>query len=143
MLWLVVRSPFGRALAAIRENEARTSSLGYNVPLYKLAAFTLAGAVAGYAGGLACQQAEVLFARGDVVRGLGGRARGDHHRRYRGRSSARILGAAFYYIVRDELSDVFESHWQLVLGIVFILVVYLLPGGLVGGGRRLWQRFAR
>ena len=50
--------------------------------------------------------AEVLFARGDVVRGLGGRDRGDRHRRTSGRSSARILGAAFYYIVRDELSDV-------------------------------------
>ena len=30
-----------------------------------------------------------------------------------------------------------SSHWQLALGVVFVLVVYLLPGGLVGGGRRL------
>lgn len=142
VLWLVVRSPFGRALAAIRENEARTSSLGYNVPLYKLGAFTLAGAVAGYAGGLACQQLRFFSPEGMsfevsavalVAITIGGT-----------RSLVGgILGAAFYYIVRDELSDVFESHWLLVLGIVFILVVYLLPGGLVGGGRRLWQRFAR
>ena len=45
-----------------------------------------------------------------------------------------VLGAAFYYVMRDQLSDVLSSHWQLVLGVVFVLVVYLLPGGLVGGG---------
>ena len=45
-----------------------------------------------------------------------------------------VLGAAFYYIMRDQLSDVLSSHWQLALGLVFVLVVYLLPGGLVGGG---------
>src|SRR5581483_461892 len=56
ILRVVVRSPFGRALGAIRENESRTASLGYNVPLYKLGAFTVAGALAGYAGALACQQ---------------------------------------------------------------------------------------
>ena len=46
-----------------------------------------------------------------------------------------VLGAAFYYILRDRLSDVLSSHWQLVLGASFVLVVYLLPCGFVGGGR--------
>ena len=44
-----------------------------------------------------------------------------------------MLGAAFYYVLRDQLSDVLSSHWQLVLGVSFVLVVYLLPGGFVGG----------
>ena len=53
-----------------------------------------------------------------------------------------VLGTAFYYILRDQLSDVLSSHWQLVLGVVFVLVVYLLPVGFVGGARRLRQRLA-
>jgi branched-chain amino acid transport system permease protein len=54
-----------------------------------------------------------------------------------------VLGSAFYYVVRDQLSDLLSSHWELALGLVFVLVVYLLPDGLVGGARRLQRRFAR
>jgi branched-chain amino acid transport system permease protein len=141
-LKVVVASPFGRGLAGLRGNEERMSSLGYNVPLYKLAVFTFAGAIAGYAGALACQQAKYfspdamsfeVSAVAVVVIVIGGQRT----------LVGAVLGAAFYYIVRDQLSDVLSSHWQLALGIVFVLVVYLLPGGIVGGGRRLVRRFAR
>jgi len=140
-LTIVVASPFGRTLAGIRGNEERMSSLGYNVALYKLAVFTFAGAVAGYAGALACQQTryfspdEMAFnvsAVAVVVIVIGGQRT----------LVGAVLGTAFYYIVRDQLSGVLSSHWQLALGIVFVLVVYLLPGGPVAGGRRLRARFA-
>jgi branched-chain amino acid transport system permease protein len=140
-LKVVVASPFGRALSGIRGNEERMSSLGYNVQLVKLAAFTLAGAVAGFAGGLACQQAKYfspdamsfeISAVAIVVIVIGGQRT----------LIGAVLGAAFYYIVREQLSDVLASHWQLALGAVFVLVVYLLPGGLVGSARRLRRRLA-
>ena len=51
-----------------------------------------------------------------------------------------MLGVAVYYVLRDQFSDQLSSHWQIALGIVFVLVVYLLPGGLVGGGRRALRR---
>ncbi len=54
-VWLalrVVRSPFGGVLQAMRENEPRAIALGYRVNRYKLAVFTLAGALAGFAGAL-------------------------------------------------------------------------------------------
>ena len=130
-LRIVVVSPFGRALAGIRGNEERMSSLGYNVALYKLAAFTFACAVAGYAGALACQQTkyfspdEMSFevsAVAVVVIVIGGQRT----------LVGAVLGSAFYYVVRDQLSGVLASHWQLALGAVFVLVVYLLPGGFVG-----------
>jgi ABC-type branched-subunit amino acid transport system permease subunit len=54
-----------------------------------------------------------------------------------------VLGAAFYYIMREQLSNVLASHWQLPLGAAFVLVVYLLPGGLVGSAQRLRRRLAR
>ena len=138
-LEVVVRSPFGRALAGIRGNDARMSSLGYDVPLYKLAVFTFAGAVAGFAGALACQQTryfspdEMSFsvsAVAVVVIVIGGERT----------LVGAVLGTAFYYIVRDQLAGVLSSHWQLALGVVFVLIVYLLPGGLMAGGRRLRRR---
>ena len=141
-LKLVVLSPFGRALSGIRENEGRMASLGYNVPLYKLAAFTIAGSIAGYAGALACQQPRYfspeqmsfdISAVAIVVIVIGGQ---------RSLIGA-VLGSAFYYIMRDQLSNVLSSHWQLALGVVFVLVVYFLPGGLVGGARRLRARLAQ
>jgi branched-chain amino acid transport system permease protein len=136
VLRLVVDSPFGRALDAIRENEGRMASLGYNVPLYKLAAFTVAGGLAGYAGALACQQPRYFSPEGMsfevsavaavvvIIGGLRSLVGG-------------VLGAAVYYVLRDQLSDVLSSHWQLALGAAFVLVVYLLPGGIVGGARRV------
>jgi branched-chain amino acid transport system permease protein len=141
VLRAVVASPFGRALQAIRENEARMSSLGYNVPLYKLAAFTVAGAVAGYAGALTAQQAKFVSpsavsfevsALAVVALIVGGQ-----------RSLlGPVLGAAFVYLVRDELADLFSQHWGMLLGAIFVLVVYLLPRGVVGAGRaaRRWSR---
>ncbi|GGF70114.1 branched-chain amino acid ABC transporter permease [Azorhizobium oxalatiphilum] len=50
LIWRVVNSPFGNILAAIRENEPRAISLGYEVNRYKLAAFVISAALAGLAG---------------------------------------------------------------------------------------------
>ncbi len=50
--WRVVHSPFGRVLIAIRDNPARTRSLGYDVDRYKVMAFVLSAGLAGLAGGL-------------------------------------------------------------------------------------------
>jgi branched-chain amino acid transport system permease protein len=141
-LKIVVLSPFGRTLSGIRGNEERMSSLGYNVQLVKLAAFTFAGAIAGFAGALACQQAKYfspdamsfeVSAVAIVVIVIGGQRT----------LLGAVLGAAFYYIMREQLSGVLASHWQLPLGAAFVLVVYLLPGGLVGSARRLRRRLAR
>lgn len=137
LLKLIVSSPFGRALTGIRENEARMSSLGYNTVLYKLAVFTIAGGLAGYAGALAVQQQRVALpdpmsfdqwsSLAVIVLIIGGQ-----------RSLlGPVIGAGVYYVINDQLSSLLSSHWPLLLGVVFMLVVYLLPGGLVGVGRTL------
>jgi branched-chain amino acid transport system permease protein len=51
-IWRIVRSPFGTILKAIRENEARAVSLGYDVNVYKMKAFVLSAALTGVAGAL-------------------------------------------------------------------------------------------
>jgi len=135
VLRLVVGSPFGRALAGIRENEARMRSLGYSVVGCKLAAFCIAGAVGGLAGALFAQHqlfispsniSFELSAVSLVVVVIGG-ARTLY---------GPVLGAAVFVLVREELSSALADHWQIGLGAVFILVVYLLPGGIAGLGRR-------
>jgi branched-chain amino acid transport system permease protein len=136
-LRVVIASPFGRALVGIRENESRMRSLGYNVALYKLAAFSIAGGVAGYAGALTLEHGKgvspsdmsfQVSALAVIALIVGGRAT----------LLGPVLGAAFVYLIRDELASHIQEHWPIVLGAVFILVVYLLPGGFVAAGR--WLR---
>ena len=126
----VVDSPFGRSLVGVRENEARMRAVGYDVRGVKLAAYVVAGAFAGFAGALYAQQQRFVspglvgFETAALVLVmviLGGR----------GTLVGPVLGAGVVLLLRDELSARFE-RWQLLLGLVFILVVYLLPRGLAG-----------
>ncbi|SHN38204.1 branched-chain amino acid ABC transporter permease [Cryptosporangium aurantiacum] len=131
VLWAIYRSSFGTALRGIRDNEPRMRSLAYPTRLYKYAAFVVAGAVAGVAGALlAAQQrlvtptelgfttaATVLLA---VVIGGAGSLWGA------------AVGAALVILVRDALGPALDGHGELLLGVVFIVVVYLLPRGAAG-----------
>lgn len=128
---LVVRSPYGRTLRGIRDNEPRMRALGYRPALAKYGVFCLAGAVAGVGGALWAAQARFV-SPGDmgfevaalallsvVVGGLG-------------RLWGPCLGAALVLLIRDNLSTYVGGHGPLVLGAVFIAVVFLTPRGLAG-----------
>ena len=132
---LIARSPFGAALRGIRDNEPRMRALGYPTSLYKYAVFVVAGGVAGIAGSLLVAQQRLVtpadlgfttasFALLAVVIGGAGSLWGA------------CLGAALVIVVRDALGPSLGGHGTLVLGVVFALVVYLLPRGAAG----LWRR---
>ena len=127
-LQLLLRSPFGRALQGIRANEPRMRALGFPVFAYKLAAFTIAGALAGLAGYLLAAQSgfvnpEILswHQSGNVLLMviLGGA----------GTPYGPIVGA-FALTLLHELYSTFTRHWQLWLGITIVLIVLFMPGGL-------------
>lgn len=131
LVWLVARSPFGAALRGIRDNEPRMRALGYPTALYKYGVFVLAGGVAGLAGSLLAAQARFValpdlgfvtasFALLAVVIGGAGSLWGA------------CLGAALVILIRDALGPSLGGHGTLVLGAVFVLVVYLLPRGAAG-----------
>ena len=137
LLFALARSPFGRALQGIRVNETRMSALGYNTYLYKLAAFVVAGAVAGFAGALfACIDGFVTpellswhqsgLAIMMVVLGGAGTLFGP------------ILGAFAYIALEDLLKtaslvgEFVSSHWRLGTGAVLVVAVLLSPDGLAG-----------
>jgi branched-chain amino acid transport system permease protein len=124
----VLRSPFGRALQGIRSNEHRMRSLGFPVYWYKLASFTLAGALAGLAGYLSALQfgfvnPELLswHQSGNVLLMLilGGL----------GSLTGAVVGA-FAFVALTEIFQSLTGHWQLLLGGAIILLVIFLPGGL-------------
>jgi branched-chain amino acid transport system permease protein len=130
LLRAVLRSTFGRALQGIKANEQRMRSLGFATFRYKLAAFVLAGTLAGLSGYLAAMQfgfvnPEILswHQSGNVLMMviLGGM----------GSLAGPVLGAFAFTL----LQDLFESltrHWQLLMGGFIVLVVLVLPRGLFG-----------
>jgi len=131
LVWTVARSPFGDALRGIRDNEPRMRALGYSTSLYKYAVFVLAGGVAGIAGSLLVAQQRLVSTAdvGFLISSLmllavviGGA----------GSLWGACLGAALVVVVRDALGPTLDGHGPLVLGIVFVAVVYLLPRGAAG-----------
>ena len=139
-------SPFGRALAGIRVNEHRMRAMGFGTFGYKLAAFTLAGALAGLAGYLWGAQTgyvnpELMGFRGSahaiMMVILGGM----------GNFAGAIAGAfAFEYLlhVSQDLPTVagfdLGKHWQLWMGFFIVLVVTFAPRGLLGLFERALRR---
>jgi branched-chain amino acid transport system permease protein len=127
-LTLLLRSPFGRVLVGIRSNEHRMQSLGYATFRYKLAAFTIAGALAGLAGfmyavlfGFVTPEYLSWHKSGDVLLMviLGGMG-----------NLAGAVAGAFVFVGLQELFSDWTKHWQLLMGGVIVLVVLFMPGGL-------------
>ena len=132
-LWLVSRilnSPFGAVIEAIRENEARARACGYDVERTKLLAFTLSGLICALAGTLSALHLAIVpldslhyHTSGMIVMMtlLGGA----------GSFFGPFVGALVFLLIEDVVS-LWTSHWQIVVGSVFILFVLFLPKGLWG-----------
>jgi branched-chain amino acid transport system permease protein len=128
IIYRVIHSPFGAVLTAIRENETRAISLGYNTDHYKLIAFVLSAALAGLAGGtkaLVFQNASLTDAHwmmsGEVVLMtlLGGL----------GRFSGPVVGAFVVAALENYLRG---GRVTVVEGIVFVICVLAFREGIVG-----------
>ncbi len=142
-------SPFGRALAGIRVNEHRMRAMGFGTFGYKLAAFTLAGALAGLAGYLWGAQTGFInpelmgfhmSAHAIMMVILGGM----------GNFAGAIAGAFAFEFLLHEFKDLpsignFNAgkHWQLWMGIFIVGVVILAPRGLLGLLERVLRRRER
>ena len=143
MLTILVRSPFGRSLVGIRENELRMRILGYNTWLHKYIAFVIAGAFGGLAGvlwahanGLVSPEDVILATSVDallmVVLGGSGTLVGG------------AIGAGVVVFLREYLSTL-VPWWQYVLGSVYVLTILYLPGGLMSLADRVrrWRAPSR
>ncbi|HXZ49808.1 MAG TPA: branched-chain amino acid ABC transporter ATP-binding protein/permease [Usitatibacter sp.] len=140
----IVRSPVGAVLRAIRENPLRASAVGHNIHAYKLTAFVIAAAYAGLAGGLLGvlqafmpPDAFTFDTSGQLVMqtAIGGR----------GTLFGPLVGAAVWLFLQDFLQSTLKlgATWKLVLGLVFVLLVFFLRQGIVGAVRDLWGLILR
>ena len=140
-MWLIVSSPFGKALQAIRDNETRAEFVGVQVWKYRWIAFVISGAFTGLAGALwvplnGLTTPDILYwpFSGRIVffTVLGG------FRTFVGP----IVGAIAYNYL-ETYAVGFTVYWQLVLGIVLVLLVLTMPTGLVGTAIQIFERVRR
>ena len=129
----IARSPVGAILSALRDNPLRASALGHNIHGYKLTAFVVAAAYAGFAGGLLAimqgfmpPDAFMFDTSGQLVMqtAIGGA----------GTLFGPLVGATVWLYLSDFFQNTLHlgATWRLVLGLVFVLLVCFLRRGIVG-----------
>ncbi len=131
---LFVDSPSGRVWAAIRENEARATSIGYNTLVYKVQATIISGIIAALAGALNAMwnlsATPLAMDMGTTINALLMAIIGGS-----GTIIGPMLGAGVLELLGYFLNSWLGSVWQLVFGIIYILLVLFVPYGIVGTWR--------
>jgi branched-chain amino acid transport system permease protein len=130
IIWLIVHSPFGKALQAIRDNETRARFLGLRIRRFRWLSFLISGTFTGLAGILwvplnGLTTPEILYwpFSGEIVFSalLGG---------FRNFTGPIVGGIVFTYLKTYAIAT--TEYWQLLLGVVLVLLVLILPTGIVG-----------
>ncbi len=130
----LVRSQFGEVLGAIRENEERSTFVGFDPMRYKLAAFTIAGALTGFSGALRglyetsiAPDALTVGTSGDFViyTVIGGVKT----------LFGPVIGTALIMYLQNVISAKTDA-WRLIEGLIFVAVIVFLPGGILGTFKR-------
>jgi branched-chain amino acid transport system ATP-binding protein len=137
VLWRIAHAPFGRLMQALRDNEQRVTSLGYDVYTTRLIALVIAAGAIGVAGGLMALLLQGVYANnlnwshaGDAV--LMAVLGGIHQ------FLGPLWGAVTFIVLEDRLSAITENWW-LFFAPVIIVMALLSPEGIQG----FWQRFGK
>jgi branched-chain amino acid transport system permease protein len=137
----LVASRFGRVLRGAKENPVRMATIGFNVYRFQLAAYVIAGALAGLSGFLLANATEFVSPAymswqrsGELIVMvlLGGL----------GSLNGAIIGTAAYLLTEEWLAG-FTENWKVIFGPVLVLVVLFARGGLLGVWAELVRRFGR
>ena len=137
-LWRLAHAPFGRALQAVRDNDLRMQSLGFDTFGLKLSAFVVMGGVIGYAGGLLS-----LMLRGAYADNLNWEHAGDAllmtvlggvHQ-----FLGPLWGAIAFILLQDQLSSWVQNWWLLFAPIIVVFALFS-PEGLAGVAQRIFGR---
>jgi branched-chain amino acid transport system permease protein len=131
---ILVRSEFGEVLAAVRENEERSTFVGFDPRRYKIAAFVIAGALTGLSGALrglyetstAPDSLTVETSGNFVIFTVVGGVK---------TLLGPLVGTGLVMYLQNVISAKTDA-WRLIEGIIFVLVIVFLPGGVLGSWRR-------
>jgi len=141
LMWVIVHSPFGKALQAIRDNETRAEFVGVQVRHYRWVAFVVSGTYTGLAGALwvplnGLTTPDILHwgFSGEIVffTVLGGF----------GTFAGPIVGAIVFNYLKT-FAVGYTVYWQMFLGVVLVTMVLALPTGIMGMVGRLSQKWRR
>jgi branched-chain amino acid transport system permease protein len=141
IMWVIVHSPFGKALQAIRDNETRAEFVGVQVWHYRWVAFLVSGTYTGLAGALwvplnGLTTPDILHwtFSGEIVffTVLGGF----------GTFAGPIVGAIVFNYLKT-FAVGYTVYWQMFLGVVLVTMVMALPTGIMGMVARLTQKWRR
>jgi branched-chain amino acid transport system permease protein len=141
LMWIIVHSPFGKALQAIRDNEVRARFIGLRIRRFRWIAFLVSGTFTGVAGilwvplnGLTTPDVLYWTFSGEIVFTalLGG---------FRNFTGPIVGGIVFTYLKTYAVAS--TEYWQLLLGVVLVTLVLVLPTGIVGAISRAGQWFGR
>ncbi len=131
---LFVDSPSGRVWAAIRENEARATSIGFNTLVFKVQATIISGIIAALAGALNAlwnlSATPLTMDVGTTINALLMAIIGGS-----GTLIGPMLGAGVLELMGYTLNAWLGSIWQLVFGLIYIFLVLFVPYGIVGTWR--------
>ena len=126
----IIKSPFGKVLVAIRENESRAEAIGYNVRIFKLISFVICGLFIGLSGSLyalfmnfvhisnVAFDTSVKIVMMEIIGGMG-------------TLFGPILGA-FLVVLASEKASALWARWPMIMGFIFIFFVLFARGGIWG-----------
>jgi len=137
-VWLI-RSPIGRVLVGVRENEERTRLLGYNTFNYKLLSLIISGVLSGAAGSVytltfsyaGSSFASIIYSIYPLLWALLGGT---------GTTIGPLVGTAVMAYVVDITSGL-TSSYMFVVGAILLILILWFPSGVVGGIRSRWVRW--
>ncbi len=141
LMWVIVHSPFGKTLQAIRDNEVRARFLGIRIRRFRWIAFLVSGTFTGLAGilwvplnGLTTPDVLYWTFSGEIVFTalLGG---------FRNFTGPIVGGLVFTYLKTYAIAT--TEYWQLLLGVVLVTLVLVLPTGIVGAISKLGRRLTK
>jgi branched-chain amino acid transport system permease protein len=138
----VVHSPFGQVLKAIRDNEPRAVSLGYEVNRYKLLAFALSATLAGFAGSLKALVFGFVTLT-DVQQSTSGEVILMTLLGGTGTFFGPVVGAAIVVTLQEYLSDLVGGWVTAIIGAIFVACVLSFRRGIIGELAAWWARRGR